>query len=155
MTAAFVPPDRAPDYVDRFAGPLARPDLTARELAALVTSAQGGAIPGWFRGLFAVRQGAARIAGLKTGDGAPENGMGLLGDLPVLADEPDRFRIGMADRHLDFTIEVSRSPAPEVAFATAIWLHGLPGRIYLTAVMPFHRIILRRFVAALGRDHRQ
>lgn len=150
MGETFTPPARAPDFTDRFAGPLARPDLRARDLAALATAAP----PAWFRTLFAIRQGAASLMGLKTGAEAPDNGMGFLSDLPILRDEDDHFAVGLADRHLDFRIEIGKTPGPDVAFTTDIWFNSVAGRFYLTAVLPVHRMILRRFVSTLGQEAR-
>lgn len=145
--ATFARPARAPDYSDRFAGPCAQPDRTARELAAAATRAT----PGWFRALFALRQRLARIAGLKTGAGARDNGLAILSDLPVIEEINDRFAIGMADRHLDFALTVTKT-GREVAFVTDIWFNAAAGRVYLALVLPFHKLILRRYVRALGPE---
>ena len=126
-------------------GPCADGDATARELATRAVNAS----PGWFRALFALRQWAARLVGLKTKGGAAENGLNLLGDQPVLEDRPERFAIGVGDRHLDFVITVEKAPG-EVAFGTDIWFNGWTGRAYLALVLPIHNLILRRYARALG-----
>ena len=109
------------------------------------------ATPLWFRLIFALRQAAARLAGLKTGPDGRIGEVELLARLPVAHEADDVLEIGMADRHLDFTITVERTRG-EVGFATEIWFNGAAGRAYLWLVMPFHRMILRRYVAALGPD---
>lgn len=146
---SFRPPARDPDYRDRFAGPIGDNAATARELAQRATEAS----PFWFRAAFALRQLGARIVGLKTRAGGSDNGLPFLSDLPVLEDQPDRFRIGMGDRHLDFTLAVEKSgakkAAKEISFTTEIWFNGWTGRAYLMLVLPIHKLILRRYVRSL------
>ncbi|MEM1316749.1 MAG: DUF2867 domain-containing protein [Pseudomonadota bacterium] len=150
MTEIFHQPDRAADYSDTFAGPNAHEQLTARELAALALSR----VPGWFAAMFALRQRLASLVGLKTahGDGG-QVGTDFLLELPVLIEEPDRFRAGLNDRHLDFAIDV-RKRNGEVSITTDIWFGeaggGLFGRAYLTAVKPFHNAILRHWVRVIA-----
>ncbi|MEO1611463.1 MAG: DUF2867 domain-containing protein [Pseudomonadota bacterium] len=141
----FARPQRAPDYSDRFAGPNASPEMSARELMGRAFEAT----PGWFRALFALRQTAARIAGLSTGPKGAVTEVEVLGRLPVVEETDDKFEFGMADSHLDFTIAVEKGDA-DVAITTDIWFNGWTGRAYLTLVLPFHKMILRRYVAALG-----
>lgn len=143
----FARPDRTPDFSDRFAGPNAAPELSARELMMRAFEAT----PGWFRGLFALRQMAARVAGLSTGPQGAVTEVEVLGRLPVVEESETKFEFGMADRHLDFTIAVEKRET-EVAITTDIWFNGWTGRAYLALVLPFHKMILRRYVSALGAE---
>ena len=151
MTEQFDQPDRVPDYSATFTGPNAHQQLTARELVALALSR----VPGWFSAMFALRQRLASIAGLKTahGDGG-QVGTDFLLELPVLIEEPDRFRAGLNDRHLDFAIDL-RKQNGQVMITTDIWFgeagRGLFGRVYLAAVKPFHNAILRHWVRVIAR----
>lgn len=141
----FIRPDRSPDFSDRYSGVNATPDLSARELMDVAFKAT----PGWFRGLFALRQFAARIVGLDTGPQGAATEVEVLGRLPVVVEQENRFEFGMADSHLDFTIAVEKD-ANVVAISTDIWFNGWTGRAYLALVLPFHKMILRRYIAALG-----
>ena len=88
--------------------------------------------------------------GLITGVGRwQDGGAGFLARLPVRHDRPDLFETGLTDRHLTFTIRVETQPG-RVAVRTLIWFHSVLGRVYLRAVLPAHKAILRRMVARLG-----
>lgn len=148
MTEQFTTPDRAPDYSDRFAGPIANPKLSAKELLAAALDAA----PPWFAALFALRQGVARVIGLKTAGapGTPLTGLRFFETLPVLNEDDGCYELGVADRHLDFALRVEKTGAGDVAVTTDIWINGALGRIYLAFVLPVHRLAVRGFVDSLA-----
>ena len=137
--------ERKPDYADHFEGPLAARADTARELAEIAMRE----VPGWFAVLFRIRQWFAGLFGLKTGEATGFEG--FLDGLDVIEDSPDRFVAGLPDRHLDFAIVLVRSEN-RVGIDTLIWFNRWYGHLYLIIVMPFHRAILRHWIAVLGRE---
>ena len=65
---------------------------------------------------------------------------------------PDEVILGADDRHLDFRVSVLRSVEQDlVAISTWVHPHNLAGRLYLTGVYPFHRIIVARCLANASR----
>lgn len=52
---------------------------------------------------------------------------------------------GENDKHLDFRVSVHRSPAVNSAItvSTMVQYHNLFGRIYMTLVMPFHKMVVK------------
>ncbi|MEL6967088.1 MAG: DUF2867 domain-containing protein [Pseudomonadota bacterium] len=151
MTLTFTKPERSPDFEDVFAGPNAYSHLSAQELTELALSRT----PSWFRAMFALRQFFARFAGLRTESeaGGPAD-VNFLLSLPVLRDEPDIFEAGLADKHLDFAMCVEKRE-DEVRIATSVWCNNTLGRIYLSAVKPFHERIVAHWVRVLGTPGEQ
>ena len=67
---------------------------------------------------------------------------------PVLSETPGQLIAGFNDHHLDFRIVVDVAPVDggrdqEITATTLVLTHNLLGRAYLTAIMPFHRLITR------------
>jgi cysteine synthase len=58
--------------------------------------------------------------------------------------------LGFDDKHLDFRVSVTVAPAGTagtlVTVSTVVKTNNLPGRTYLAAIMPFHRIIVRHLL---------
>ena len=102
--------------------------------------------PRWLEALFRLRAVLVAPFGLKaTGANEPAPG-GIIGLFPVLTESSDRMILGFDDRHLDFRIVVdvaSLGSSRQVTTTTLVKTHNLLGRVYLTAILPFHRVIAR------------
>jgi hypothetical protein len=101
--------------------------------------------PRWIDALLRVRNVLVAPFGLKTsGEGAPAPG-GLIGLFPVVSETPERLVAGFNDYHLDFRIvvDVNGVEARQVTSTTLVRTHNLMGRVYLTLVMPFHKLVVR------------
>lgn len=148
MSDPLVLPDRPADWSDRVIGPLADATLTARA-ACLYALARP---PRWIGPAMALRNAVVAPLGLKTG--SPDGGGDLLSSLPVARDTPDCFETGLIDRHLTFSVlaEItSRAETARIALTTRIWFNSLFGRIYLLAVLPGHKLVMRHFIRVLGQ----
>ena len=129
------------DFADAFrATPVGRDvDLSA------LASGMGSDTPAWVRGLLKLRNILVRPFGLVTADDA-----GTMRDgqvvFPILSSEPDRVILGLDDKHLDFRIVIDRGSTEDgqtsITTTTLVRTHNLGGRLYLTAIKPFHRIIV-------------
>lgn len=128
----------ASDFLDCYYVPS---NLPPRMAAEIITD-----FPGWAQLLL-------RLRGIVT---AP---FGLLNDI---ADAPDKVGIfpvecenkveviaGFNDKHLDFRVSVM-SQAGRVFLATWVHPHNFGGKVYLTAIMPFHKLIVRNALARVG-----
>ncbi len=129
-------------FADTFRITTADASLTARQAAERMFSRQ----PRWVRGLMAVRNFLVKPFGLKrpSHDGVAR--ADTIGIFPVLSETPDRLVAGFDDGHLDFRVVVAVSPAAsgrEVAATTLVKTHNLLGRSYLTAILPFHRLVVQ------------
>ena len=108
------------------------------------------------RALFAARDVAARVLGLKRASGGPRPiGPGSrpyrvgqrVGMFIVQSIEPGELIVGIDDKHLDVRISVLRSTVAEVETATistAVEIHNALGAAYMFVITPFHRLIARQ-----------
>lgn len=118
-------------------------------------------MPGWISRLTALRNAMVAPFGLKPGAEAaqlPDQKPGQtlvrsLGMFPVLSSTPARVVLGFDDRHLDFRIVVDvreRHAGRRVTVTTLVARHNLFGRLYLAAVMPFHKRIVPAVLAKVA-----
>lgn len=74
---------------------------------------------------------------------------------PVLSSRPDQVVMGLNDRHLDFRLVIEMSPSRDrqlsATATTYVRTHNLLGRVYLTFVKPFHRVIVPAMLRAAAR----
>ena len=134
------------DWADAYSVTIGSRFGDARSAAKAVIAA----FPPWTNPLLALRQVLVVPLGLK-GAGARHDTADMLAIFPVRAESESRLVAGFDDRHLDFRIIVDladRDGGQDVTLATVIRRHNAAGRLYLQAVLPFHRAIIR---GALGR----
>jgi hypothetical protein len=140
------------DWADRFELALNGKGLTAVEAAERAF----GNSPSWVSALLALRNRLVSLVGLKTEAPAPGE-HGLIGPFPVLSRNDDEVVLGFNDAHLDFRIVVDIRAGSAVnqivGMTTLIRRHNTLGRVYLAAVMPFHKVIVPTMLAgAAGRQ---
>lgn len=133
------------DFADAFSVTVPRRDLDARVLSAMLFSSP----PGWISSLMATRNAVMRRLGYK----APKIQQGF----PVLRESETEVVSGLDDGHLDFralTKIEAVAAGSRVTLTTAVATHNRRGRLYLTIIKPFHRLIVRsllqRLAARLG-----
>ena len=139
------------DFVDAWRADGVPIGQSAEAIAARLFS-QG---PSWVGWLMAIRNLLVSPFALKRRNPVSERREFAF---PVISSRPDRVVLGMDDRHLDFRLVIDMEARGRDALAaiatTYVRTHNLGGRLYLTAVKPFHRRIvpamLRR--AALARE---
>jgi Protein of unknown function (DUF2867) len=105
--------------------------------------------PAWVGRLLSLRNALMAPFGLHT-DEAPSAGE-KFGMFPVISTSDARTVLGFDDKHLDFRIILDAAPlagATKLTLSTAVRTHNTFGKIYLAAVMPFHKVIVRTM---LGR----
>ena len=74
-----------------------------------------------------------------------------MGIFPIDSATPNRVVLRFPDKHLDFrlVVDVSANDAnSEVTATTLVRTNNLLGRVYLAAILPFHKLIAR---STLGR----
>jgi uncharacterized protein DUF2867 len=129
-------------FADAFQITVADANLNARGAAERMFSRS----PRWVEMLLGLRNMIAAPAGLKTsGEGEPNTG-GVIGLFPVLSETPDRLIAGFDDHHLDFRVVVDVAPEDgnrKVTTTTLVLTHNRLGRLYLAAILPFHRLIAK------------
>jgi hypothetical protein len=108
--------------------------------------------PGWVDGLMALRNGIVGPLGLKTSAGEEAKGLETIGLFPIRSATPARVVLGFADKHLDFRVVVevaAASGGSAVTATTLVRLNNFFGRLYLTAIMPFHKAIVRTMLKGM------
>jgi hypothetical protein len=116
--------------------------LTAREAAVAMFARS----PPWIEALVALRNLVVAPFGLKTsGKDEPASG-GMIGLFPVISETPERLVAGFNDHHLDFRVIVEVKATVggrQVTLTTLVFTHNWLGRVYLSTILPFHRLIAR------------
>ena len=140
----------AADWADRFTLGLPVGNLTAREAARLALEHP----PGWVRGLMMMRNALVAPFGLSGAAEKVKTSDTEIGGFPVISVSDDRVVLGFDDRHLDFRIVIDvmadRPSGQTLSVMTLVHRNNLLGRLYLAAVMPFHKLIVRRMLSGIG-----
>ena len=147
---APLPHDALPgaDWADAWQAEVKQSFTSAREAAEAIIEN----FPAWTGAMMALRQILVAPFGLK---GRPGSG-DRIGIFPVVSESRQQLVAGFNDRHLDFRIvvdlaESAGKPGQSVTLTTIIRRHNLLGRVYLAAVMPFHRAIISSALRRIGR----
>jgi hypothetical protein len=129
-------------FADAFRVTVPEAGLDARSAAERIFSRS----PRWVEMLLELRHRIVAPFGLKTSAAHEAKAAGMVGIFPVLSETPERLVAGFNDHHLDFRVVVDVLPAGsgrEVTATTLVLTHNWLGRAYLTAIMPFHRMIAK------------
>ena len=134
-------------FADAYRVPGAVNGISARNAATAIFETS----PAWVSALMSTRNRMVGLFGLKAGrNDAFEAGQAHIGIFPVLAESPEKILLGLDDHHLDFRIVVTVYAAEakhrQVTVTTIVKTHNALGRVYLAAVMPFHRLIARHML---------
>lgn len=130
------------DWADAYEIELAGQRLSAIEAARRTL----GSMPAWARRLLALRNAIGRFVGLKTGAGRSIGEGQRIGMFPILAESPRQVVLGLDDWHLDFRIVVDAvddgNGGTRLRTTTLVRRKNYFGRLYISAVTPFHRLIV-------------
>jgi uncharacterized protein DUF2867 len=129
-------------FADAFRVTVSDARLDARAAAMRMFSES----PRWVQALLDLRNRIVAPFGLKTSGEREATSRGMIGLFPVLRETPQRLVAGFNDHHLDFRVIVDVVPsggAKDVTATTLVLTHNWFGRAYLTAIMPFHRMIAK------------
>ena len=106
-----------------------------------------GTMPNWAKRLLWLRNVLVVPFGLKPGDQTIVDAKAEHVDFfPVLSEDDDQIVLGLDDRHLDFRILLERQPSGSYTryrLTTLVKRHNLFGRLYLFAITPFHKRLVR------------
>lgn len=135
------------DWADRYAvisPERAMPAIRAAELAL-------GQSPVWVRRLLGIRNRVVAPFGLRAAEMNPGEA-GFVGAFAIVSERDDQVVLGFDDKHLDFRIVIEVASAgtagSKVSVTTLVKRHNTFGRLYILAVTPFHRLIVK---TTLGR----
>lgn len=128
----------ADDFLDCFS---VSSDLPPRKAAEIFTT-----FPGWVRFLLRIRRVATAPFGLSNNGPDARDKIGIF---PVETDNATEIIAGFNDRHLNFRVSIL-SHDGRISAATWVHPHNPGGRLYLAAVLPFHKLIVRDGLARVA-----
>jgi hypothetical protein len=129
-------------FIDRYRVTREGPAISARAAAERMM----GRSPKWVARLMALRNRLVAPFGLRTPAWNAPRTSDRIGIFPVLSDTQGQILLGFDDSHLDFRVIVSVVPGGagrDISITTVVRKHNLLGHVYLAAIMPFHRLIVR------------
>lgn len=115
--------------------------------------------PQWIASLFKIRNSIAKHIGLKTE--VPEDYTevfkvgGYVKFFKIYAIAPHQIILGANDSHLNFRAIIQRdaSSTYNIRVVTLVEYHNALGKIYMTIVKPFHRIVLKGMLKNAFKNH--
>lgn len=115
--------------------------MPARQAANIIVD-----FPNWVRFLLLIRSIVVTLFGLMhAGPSAKDQ----VGSFPVELEKDEEVIAGYDDKHLEFRVSVI-SKSNTVYLATWVRPHNIGGRLYLSAIMPFHILIARNALARVA-----
>lgn len=96
--------------------------------------------------LMALRNEIVAPFGLKAGPDLSDRGLGKIDVFPIISSTNAEVVVGGDDRHLDFRVWIGIQPGAkgsEVTISTLVKINHPLGRLYLFAIMPFHKLLSR------------
>ncbi len=108
-------------------------------------AARAMALPGWAAWLLRLRNIVVKPFGLTPA--LPEGGTG---QFPMDQRNDNEVILGFDDSHLNFRISVLVDGS-QAHMATWVHHNNTLGRVYLLAIMPFHKLIIRNAVRQIAR----
>jgi hypothetical protein len=136
-------------FADAYRLVIEGPAITARQAAERMFARS----PTWVRRLMTLRNAVMARFGVRTPAWTARMSSTSIGIFPVVRETPDRLIAGFDDKHLDFRVivDVAHDAACQhITATTIVRTHNLLGRTYLTLIMPFHRLIVRRLLQQVG-----
>ncbi|WP_146165942.1 DUF2867 domain-containing protein [Stenotrophobium rhamnosiphilum] len=126
----------------------ARSDLNARQAARAIFNSP----PAWVNALMALRNWIVGWFGLKAGTrSTATNEPSRVGIFPIVLESPQEILLGMDDHHLDFrlivTLDSTSASTQTITVTSLVKTHNRLGRVYLTMILPFHRLLARTMLA--------
>jgi len=106
--------------------------------------------PAWVLMLMQVRDWAVRGLGLKTAGGLRKSKDNRIGIFKIYEAHESEIIVGEDDKHLDFRVSVlhrvgtsQNRNAASVVVSTVVHCHNRLGRLYIAAIAPFHRRVVK------------
>jgi len=130
------------DFADGYTGQTDRTFVNAEEAARAAFSDP----PHVVKFLMALRNGIVAPFGVKASIGFSDRGLGKIDVFPIISNTGAEVVVGGDDKHLDFRIWISIQPSlrgSEVTISTLVKINNLFGKVYLFAIMPFHKLLSR------------
>lgn len=146
------------DFADGYSGQADRTYVDAEQAARAVFSDP----PQMANFLMTLRNVIVAPFGLRASIDFKDRGLGKIDVFPIISSTGAEIVVGGDDKHLDFRIWISIQPSlkgSEVTISTLVKINSLFGRVYLSIIMPFHKLLsrslLQRAVNRRDKVHRK
>jgi len=139
------------NFADSYSSEVKGKDISATDAAHAIFSSP----PRFAVALMSVRNRIVSLFGIKTPDAISDgqNSAQRIGIFPVISRQDDSIILGLDDKHLDFRICVTSRPSEttldssHISLSTVVKTKNTFGKLYLSAVMPFHRLLSQQMFA--------
>lgn len=139
------------DWADCYALEVRKPNLSAIEAAHLAF----GHFPLWVKLLLKIRNGIVALVGLQSTGDIQAKTTERMGFFPIVSQSDRQVVVGFDDRHLDFRVVIDVTDVGHglstVSATTLVYRKILLGRVYIAAITPFHRLIVRTMLGNVAR----
>ena len=130
------------DYSDAYKMTLSDTSLSAEEIYINIFSY----IPSWVVQLMVVRNKIVSLFGLKMGDSVSHKKVLIVGEKAgmflIYRIEEEEIIAGEDNIHLDFRLSVLKKNE-EVTISTHVHYNNLFGKIYMSIITPFHKMVVK------------
>ncbi len=132
------------DYKDAFSSKLTDNNITVKNIY-LNTFAH---TPKWIIKLMKIRNSTVRVFGLRTTKKPSEVVLKNIqegkraGIFTIYKTTENEIIAGEKDKHLDFIVSIFKKEK-EIVLSTFVKYNNLFGRIYMTIVIPFHKLVVK------------
>ena len=142
------------DFRDAYRAPLSNSDRGVVEIFFAIF----GHRPGWMNVMLIARNEVAALAGLEVPTTSEIMNMERrdryligekIGPWPIFLLSSDELVAGRDNKHMDFRLSIMKvhdGARPSVVVSTLCMVHNKFGKYYLSSVIPFHKIGLRRLM---------
>jgi hypothetical protein len=144
------------DFCDAYRAPLSRSDLSVVDIFFGIFAHR----PGWMNLMLIARNKVAALAGLEVPTTSEivnmerRDGYSVgekIGPWPIFFIGPDELVAGRDNKHMDFRLSIMKVDdeiSPSVVVSTVCMVHNKFGQYYLSSIIPFHKLGLRRLMAS-------
>ena len=144
------------NFRDAYRVPLRRPDLGVVDIFFGIFAHR----PPWMTLMLIARNKAAALAGLETPTTSEVTMLEKrdryavgekIGPWPIFFLGADELIAGRDNKHMDFRLSIMKvrdDRGPSVVVSTLCMVHNAFGRLYLAAVIPFHKFGLRKLMVS-------
>ena len=143
------------DFRDAYRAPLSRSDLSVVDIFFSIFAHR----PGWMNLMLIARNKVAALAGLDvpttfeimTMEKRDRYFVGeKIGPWPIFFLDSDELIVGRDNKHMDFRLSIMKvyEDTPSVVVSTLCVVHNKFGQYYLSSIIPFHKLGLRRLIAS-------
>src|SRR5262245_59286048 len=150
------------DFRDAYRAPLRRPDQGVVEIFFGIFAHR----PLWMNLMLVARNSAAALVGLETPTMSEVMNVERkdryvvgekIGPWPIFFLGSDELVAGRNNKHMDFRLSILKARdghEPSVVVSTVCFVHNAFGRCYLSFVIPFHKLGVRKLMRGALAAHR-